>query len=126
MASYVEVIFDLGGVTFELAAHPKACVVVPNAASVIGRDEGVTRGLNLTPGNRNWLVGNLVRADADDAATLRVDHRRLLEHRRGPYAVRRQGGDGSDKRAALAQHAKSLGRGRALDVEGLAVLHGVT
>src|SRR6516165_1243712 len=121
-ASGLKLILDLRAVTLELRAHPQVCLVIPNGASVIGRDERVARRLNRASRNNNLLVGNPARTDANDATTLRVNHRRLLQHRRDPQAVRRQGGGGSDKRTALAHYAKSLWRRRALDVEGLAVL----
>src|SRR6516162_512985 len=123
--SCLKLILDLRAVTLKLAVYPPVCLVVPNAASVIGRNERVARRLDLASGYLNWLLGELAGADTNNATTLRIDHRRLLQHRRGPHAIRRQGSSGSDKGAGLAHDAKSLGRRRALDVEGLAVLHSV-
>src|SRR3984893_17747608 len=85
--SRVKLILHLRAFALELAAHPKVCRVVPDAASEIGCDDRIARGPNLAFGDHDLLVGNLARADTDDATTLRIDHRRLLQHRRGPQAV---------------------------------------
>src|SRR5579864_3298792 len=85
--SRVKLILDLRAVALELAAHPGAFRVVPDAAGDIGRDERIARGANRAAGNHDLLVGKFARADTDDAAMLRVDHRRLLQHRWGPQAV---------------------------------------
>src|SRR5215469_1633554 len=118
-----KLILDRRAVTLELAAHPKVCIVIPNAASVVGRDERVARRLNLTSRYRDRLVGNLACIDTNNATTLRINHRRLLQHRRRPQTVRREGGSRGDKGAALTHYAKSLRRRRAVDVELLAMLH---
>src|SRR6516162_11369583 len=125
-ASRLKLILDLRAITLELGAYPKVRPVIQNAASIIGSDERVARRLNLSSGNLNLLVGELACADANDATSLCVDDRGLLQHRWGPKAIRRQGGGGGDKRAALAHDAKPLSRRRALDTEGLAVLHSFT
>ena len=114
----VKLILDLRAVALELAVHPKTLLVIPDAAGEIGRDERIARGANLAAGDHDLLVGKLACADTDDAAILRVDHRRLLQHRRSPQTVRRQGCGGSDKGTALAHHAKSLRRRRARRREG--------
>src|SRR5579864_1432908 len=87
LASRIKLILDLRAVTLELAVHPKTIRVVPDAAGEIGRDERIARRPNRTTGDDDLLVAKLARADADDAAMLRVDHRRLLQHRRGPEVV---------------------------------------
>src|SRR5215471_19627028 len=123
--SCLKLILDLRAITLELAVYPHVSLVVPNAASVIRRNERVARRLNLGSGYFDWLLGQLAGAHTNYATTLRIDHRRLLQHCRGPKAVRRQGGGGGDKRTSLTHDAKSVGRCCALDVEGLAVLHSV-
>src|SRR6516162_5996981 len=125
-ASRLKLILDLRAVTLELGAYPKVRPVIQNAASVIRRDERVARRLNLASSNHNLLVGELACADTNDATSLCVDDRGLLQHRWGPQAVRRQGGGGSNKWTAFANHAKSLRRRRALDVDGLTVFYSFT
>ena len=61
---------------------------------------GMMGGVNLHAGDHHTLVRKLVRADADDAAMLGVDHRLLFEDCGCPQAVRCQGARRCDERGA--------------------------
>ena len=58
-ASRVKLILDLRAVTLELAAHPKVCLVVPDAATEIGGNERIARDANLASRDHDLLAGAL-------------------------------------------------------------------
>src|ERR1700739_1480344 len=86
-ASRLKLILDLRAVTLELAMHPKVCLVVPNGAGEIGRDQCITRGANGASGHYDLLVREPARADTEDAPARGVDRPCLVQQRRRPQAV---------------------------------------
>src|ERR1700730_15388144 len=83
----LKLIIDFRAVTLELAVHPKVCLVVPNGAGEIWRNQSIARGANRASGDRDLLVRELARADTDDATPFRGAESRQHPPPRGPQAV---------------------------------------